>query len=312
MFRYILNRVVMAVATLFVVSTLTFVLMKLLPGDPFYDPKLKPDVKEALMERYGFDKPILTQYVIYMKGLLQGDLGTSIKHPGRKVTDTIIRAFPKSFALGWRAMFFAVLIGLIFGIYAALKHGKWQDYLVIFIAILGVSIPSIVLGPILAYQFGVNLGWLPVVVTKDMSSYILPAIALGVGTLAFVSRMMRTTSLEVLHQDYIQTAKSKGLGDFKIITRHVVKNAIMPVVTVLGPLFAAIITGSIVIEKIFAVAGLGEYFISTIFEQDYTMLMGITIFYSALIIFSILVVDLAYGFLDPRLRVSSKGKRGKK
>lgn len=309
MFRYIINRILMAFATLMVVSTLTFVLMKLLPGDPFYDPKIRPEVKEALMERYGLDKPIVTQYLIYMKGLLHGDLGTSIKYPGRKVTDTILRAFPKSFSLGWRAMLFAVFFGLIFGVFAALKHGHWQDYLIIFIAILGVSIPSIVLGPLLAYQFGVNLGWLPVVVTKDMNSYILPSIALGVGTLAFVARMMRTTSLEVLNQDYIQTAKSKGLSDFYIIRKHVIKNALMPVITVLGPLFAAIITGSIVIEKIFAVSGLGEYFISTIFEQDYTMLMGITIFYSALIILSILLVDLAYGFLDPRLRVSSKSRK---
>lgn len=312
MFSFVLKRIGLALITLWVIATLTFLLMKVLPGDPFNNPKIKPEVKAALMHKYGLDRSIPEQYVIYMGNLAKGDLGTSIKYPGRKVTNIIREHFPKSFALGWRALFFSVTLGILFGVIAALNHNKPLDYMVILIAIIGVSIPSIVMGPLLAYFFGVQLGWLPVIVTKNPMSYLLPSFALGVGTLAFISRMMRTTTLEVLHNDYIQTAKSKGLSNFRIVRKHVIKNAIMPVVTVLGPLTAAIITGSIVIEKVFAVAGLGEYFISTILEHDYTMIMGITIFYAVLTIASILIVDIAYGFIDPRLRVNKSIKRGNK
>jgi len=281
--------------------------MKALPGDPFHNPKMSPAVKEALTHKYGLDKPVIEQYGIYMRNLLKGDLGTSIKYPGRSVNQIIAEGFPKSFAIGWRAMVFAVVFGLIFGIIAALNHEKILDYFVIFIAIIGVSVPSIVMGPFLAYTFGVNLGWLPVTVDNSQISLLLPSLTLGLGTLAFISRLMRTTTLEVLGQDYIQTAKAKGLNKTQIVWKHVIRNAIMPVVTVLGPLFAGIITGSIVIEQVFAVAGLGGSFVSSILEQDYSMIMGITIFYAVLIILSVLVVDIAYGFIDPRLRISGKG-----
>jgi oligopeptide transport system permease protein len=252
--------------------------MKALPGDPFHNPKMSPAVKEALTHKYGLDKPVIEQYGIYMRNLLKGDLGTSIKYPGRSVNQIIAEGFPKSFAIGWRAMVFAVVFGLIFGIIAALNHEKILDYFVIFIAIIGVSVPSIVMGPFLAYTFGVNLGWLPVTVDNSQISLLLPSLTLGLGTLAFISRLMRTTTLEVLGQDYIQTAKAKGLNKTQIVWKHVIRNAIMPVVTVLGPLFAGIITGSIVIEQVFAVAGLGGSFVSSILEQDYSMIMGITIF----------------------------------
>jgi oligopeptide transport system permease protein len=281
--------------------------MKALPGDPFHNPKMSPAVKEALTHKYGLDKPIIEQYGIYMSNLIKGDLGTSIKYPGRSVNQIIAEGFPKSFAIGWRAMVFAVVIGLMFGIIAALNHEKILDYFVIFIAIIGVSVPSIVMGPFLAYTFGVNLGWLPVTVDNTQISLLLPSLTLGLGTLAFISRLMRTTTLEVLGQDYIQTAKAKGLNKTQIVWKHVIRNAIMPVVTVLGPLFAGIITGSIVIEQVFAVAGLGGAFVSSILEQDYSMIMGITIFYAVLIILAVLVVDIAYGFIDPRLRISGKG-----
>ena len=281
--------------------------MKALPGDPFHNEKLKPEIRQALLQKYGLDQPVLKQYGIYLNNIVHGDLGTSYKFEGRSVTKIIKESFPKSFALGWRAMLFATVVGLFLGIIAALKHQRFLDYVVIFIAIVGVSVPSIVMGPLLAYYFGVELGWVPVTVTKDAVSLILPSFTLGLGTLAFVSRMMRSTSLEVLSQDYIQTAKSKGLSTFAIVIKHVVRNSIMPVVTVLGPLFASIITGSIVIESVFAVAGLGNYFISSIFDQDYSMIMGITLFYAILIITSVLIVDVAYGFIDPRLKFSKEG-----
>ncbi len=307
MLKYITKRIFYAILTLFVIATITFFLMKALPGNPFHDPKLKPEVKQALMERYALDRPVTEQYVIYMSGLVRGDLGTSIKYPGRSVTKIIKESFPASFALGWRAMVFATIFGLFFGVVAALNHEKPLDYLVIFIAIIGVSVPSIVMGPLLAYVFGVELQWLPVTVTKESISLILPTFTLGLGTLAFVARMMRTTTLEVNGQDYIQTAKAKGLSGIQIINKHIIRNAIMPVVTVLGPLFASIITGSIVIETVFAVPGLGKYFVNSIMEQDYPMIMGITIFYAMLIVFAMLLVDVAYGLIDPRLRVSNKG-----
>lgn len=307
MFKYILRRIFYAVATLFVIATITFFLMKALPGDPFHDPKLTPEVKQSLREKYALDRPVSEQYFIYMSNLVKGDLGTSIKYPGRSVTKIIKDSFPASFALGWRAMIFATFFGIIFGVIAALNHEKPLDYLIIFIAIIGVSVPSIVMGPLLAYFFGVQLQWLPVTVTEESISMLLPSFTLGVGTLAFVARMMRTTTLEVVGLDYIQTAKAKGLSKLQIINKHILRNAIMPVVTVLGPLFAAIITGSIVVEKVFAVPGLGKYFVNTIIAQDYPMIMGITIFYAVLIVIAMLLVDVAYGLIDPRLRVSGRG-----
>jgi oligopeptide transport system permease protein len=306
--KYILKRILYALITMWVIATITFFLMKAIPGDPFHNPKIPPTVREALYTKYGFNQPTIKQYGMYLRNLAKGDLGISYKYEGRSVTKIIKDSFPKSFAIGWRAMLFSTFFGLIFGIIAALKHQKPLDYLVIFIAILGVSVPNIVLGPLLAYFLGVDLGWLPITV-KDGNelSMILPSFTLGLGTLAFVARMMRSTTLEVLGNDYIQTAKAKGLSMTEIIRKHVIRNAVMPVVTVLGPLFAAIITGSIIIESIFAVAGLGGYFVNTILEQDYSMIMGITLFYAILIISSVLIVDLAYGFIDPRLKISSKG-----
>ncbi|MCM0647561.1 ABC transporter permease [Clostridium swellfunianum] len=307
MLRYILKRLLYAFITVWVIATLTFLLMKALPGDPFNDPKLKPEVKQALMDKYKLNEPVLKQYGIYLNNLIHGDLGTSIKFPGRSVTTIIKTSFPKSFALGWRAMLLASTLGIFFGLVAALNHNKWIDYLVIFIAILGVSVPNIVMGPFLSYNFGVKLGWLPVTVDNTARSFILPVITLSLGTLAFVSRMMRTTTLEINGQDYILTAKSKGITKPQVVWKHTIRNAIMPVVTVLGPLFAGIITGSIVVEKVYAVAGLGEYFVNTILSQDYPMIMGITLFYAVLIIASMLIVDIAYGFIDPRLRGSMEG-----
>jgi len=307
MVKFILKRIAFAIITIICIATITFALMKALPGDPFHNPKLKPEMRQALLQKYGLDQPITTQYFKYMSNLAHGDLGLSYKYLNRPVSQVIKESFPKSFALGWRAMAYSAFFGVLFGIIAALKHQKAPDYIIIFISIVGVSVPSIVMGPLLAYYFGVTLGWLPVTVTDSQLSMILPSFTLGLGTLAFVSRLMRSTTLEVLGQDYVQTAKAKGLSTSKIVWSHVIRNAIMPVVSVLGPAFAGIITGSIVIENVFAVAGLGGYFVTTIADQDYSMTMGITLFYAVLIIVSLLVVDIAYGLIDPRLKISSKG-----
>jgi oligopeptide transport system permease protein len=307
MVKYILKRIFFAIITMICIATITFALMKALPGDPFHNPKLKPELRQALLQKYGLDLPVPQQYLKYMSNLAHGDLGLSYKYVNRPVSQVIKDSFPKSFALGWRAMAYSSIFGILFGVIAALKHQKAPDYIIIFVSIVGVSVPSIVMGPLLDYYFGVNLGWLPVTVTDSQLSMILPSFTLGLGTLAFVARLMRSTTLEVLGQDYIQTAKSKGLSTSKIIWSHVIRNAIMPVISILGPSFAAIITGSIVIENVFAVAGLGGYFVSTITDQDYSMTMGITLFYAILIILSLLLVDIAYGLIDPRLKVSNKG-----
>ncbi len=307
MVKYILKRIAYSMVTLFCIATITFALMKALPGDPFHNEKMKPELRQALNRKYGLDLPVPQQYLRYMNNLAHGDLGLSYKYVNRPVSQVIKESFPKSFSLGWRAMVYSTVFGILFGVIAALKHQKAPDYIIILISIIGVSVPSIVMGPLLAYYFGVNLGWLPVTVTDTQLSMLLPSFTLGLGVLAFIARLMRSTTLEVLGQDYIQTAKSKGLKTSKIVWKHVIKNAIMPVISVLGPSFAAIITGSIVIENVFAVAGLGGYFVSTITNQDYSMTMGITLFYAVLIILSMLVVDITYGLVDPRLKISSKG-----
>lgn len=307
MVNYILKRIGIAIVTIWFIATITFFLMKALPGGPFQGEKVTPEMRAQLLQKYGLDRPTSQQYILYIKNIAKGDFGTSYKYLGRSVTKTIKDGFPKSFAIGWRAMVFATIFGILFGIIAALNHEKILDFVVVFIAIIGVSVPSLVMGPLLAYAFGVNLGWLPVTVDKTQISLLMPSITLGLGSLAFIARLMRTTTLEVLGQDYIQTAKAKGLVKTQIIWKHVIRNAIMPIVTVLGPLFAAIITGSIVVEQVFAVSGIGGFFVTTILEQDYSMTMGITLFYAILIVFSILLVDIAYGFIDPRLRVSGKG-----
>lgn len=307
MIKYILKRIFYAILTILCIATITFALMKALPGDPFHNEKMKPELRQALLQKYGLDLPVSKQYFKYMNNLLHGDLGLSYKYVNRPVSQVIKNSFPKSFALGWRAMAYASVFGILFGVLAALKHQKLPDYIIILISIIGVSVPSIVMGPLLAYYFGVTLGWLPVTVTSSPLSMILPSFTLGLGTLALVSRLMRSTTLEVLGQDYIQTAKSKGISTPAIVVKHVIRNSIMPVISVLGPAFAGIITGSIVIENVFAVAGLGGYFVSTIIDQDYSMTMGITLFYAVLIITAILVVDIAYGLVDPRLKISGKG-----
>lgn len=307
--RYILKRVVYAVLTLFVLITLVFFMMRMLPGDPFLGEKAISATALANMNaKYGLDKPVFVQYLMYMGNCLRGDLGVSITY-NRDVMGIISESFLVSADLGVRAIIFAVIIGVLLGAVAAVKRGSAWDSFSMFIAMIGVSVPSFILGALLQYflglqlrkAFGVNI--FPIQGWGTFKHTVLPAFALGLSSLATVSRLMRTSMLDVLSSDYIKTAKSKGLSQGKILWRHAMRNAIMPVVTVMGPTVASVLTGTFVIESIFNIPGLGKYFVTSIKDLDYTMIGGTVVFYGGLLIVCTLVVDLLYGFIDPRVKL---------
>ncbi|MNI48741.1 Oligopeptide transport system permease protein OppB [compost metagenome] len=310
MFKYIARRLVYTLITLWLIVTLTFVLMKNLPGDPLGEgsERIPKATKEMLLKQYGLDKPLWEQYLTYMNNIIHGDLGYSFQFPAHSVTDIIKQAFPASIELGLISLAFAVIFGLILGIVAALNHNKAGDYTAMLIAIAGISIPSFVLGPLLSYYVGVKLEWLPAGLWDSPLHRILPALTLSFGTIAILARLMRTSMLDVLNQDYIKTAKAKGLSKASVTMRHTIRNAILPVVTILGPIFVGVITGTLIVEKIFSVPGLGKHFVSAVTSNDYTMISGLTIFYSTILIAVIFLTDILYGFIDPRIRLGKGGK----
>lgn len=310
--RYILKRIVYSFITILVLTSVTFLLMQLLPGDPFTGGKDIPDtVMEALKAKYGLDKPVLQQLFMYIGNALQGDFGISIPD-GRAVTDIIKDAFPVSFDLGVRALLFAFIMGILLGIVAAVKRGTAWDSGAMFLALVGVSVPSFIMGALLQYFLALKLGQatgvqvFSIVGWTDWHSKILPAFALAFGSMATVSRLMRTSMLDVLSQDYIKTAKAKGLSQRQIIWRHAVRNAIMPVITVMGPLVAAVLTGAFVVENIFAIPGLGRYFVTSVQTNNYTLIAGTTVFYGTFLILANLVVDIIYGLIDPRIKLTGR------
>ncbi|TCZ75546.1 ABC transporter permease [Paenibacillus albiflavus] len=309
MLKFTLRRLGYTLITLWLIVTLTFVLMKLLPGDPFGpgSEKLPEATRIMLTKQYGLDKPIWEQYLQYIGNVAQGDLGYSFQFPAREVTEIIKQGFSVSAELGSISMAIALVVGLSLGIIAALRHNKWQDYSASFIAVLGISVPSFVLGPLFSYYIGVKLGWLPAGLWESPASRVLPAIALSFGTIAILTRMMRTSMLDVINQDYIKTAKSKGLGRMKVVINHMLRNALMPVLTIFGPAFVNVITGTLVVEQVFAVPGLGRHFVQSVYSNDYTLISGLTIFYSALLVGVILITDVLYGFIDPRIRLGKGG-----
>ena len=303
MTKYIIKRVIMMICTLLLISLLTFILMHSVPGGPFTsDRELPGAVEAALNEKYNLNAPLATQYVDYMVDLLHGDLGPSFKYAGRSVNDFITSGFPVSARLGLVTICFVLLASIPLGIVAALKNGRWQDMGIMAIATLGVTIPSFVIATGLMYIFSYKLGWTPTIGLDSWKSYILPVIALGGYSLAFMTRLMRSSLLEVMGQDYIRTARAKGLSEFKVVTRHALRNALIPVITILGPTIANLLTGSFVIEKIFALPGLGIHFVNSITNRDYTAIMGVTIFYAAFLIAMIFIVDIFYCLIDPRIK----------
>ena len=302
---YVVRRIVSMIITLFFVITLTFVMMHSIPGNPFTgEKKLPPAIEKALMEKYNLDKPLSQQYVDYVSGVAKGDFGPSMKYNGRTVNDLIGDGFPVSAELGGLAILLIVILGIPLGVVAALKQGTWVDRTMIFFAIVGVTIPSFVLATLLIYVFGTKLKWLPTSRWVSWKSRIMPTIALGVSSIAYVARLTRSSMLEVINQDYIRTARAKGLAETVVVFKHALKNALIPVVTYLGPLTAAILTGSFIIEKIFAVPGMGRMFVESISNRDYTVIMGVTIFCSLILVLFIFIVDLIYGLIDPRIKIN--------
>lgn len=303
MLRYVIKRIIAIFVTLFLVATITFIMMKAVPGSPFTGEKgISPQVLAQLNKKYKLDQPLMTQYLEYMKGLVTFNLGPSLKKDGVTVNSMIENSFPVSAKLGIITILFIVCLGIPLGILSALKRSKLPDYIITIFATLGISVPTFVLGALILYIFGAILGWIPTYGLTSWKSYIGPAISLGGFSLAFVMRLTRSSMLEIMGQDYIRTARAKGLSNAKIIGKHALKNALIPVVTYMGPMIAGILSGSFVTEKIFAIPGMGKFFVEAITNRDYTVIMGTTIFFAAFAASMILVVDIVYYFLDPRIR----------
>ncbi|WLD95359.1 ABC transporter permease [Alkalihalobacillus sp. AL-G] len=309
MFIFIIKRLLFMLLSLLIIITATFGLMRAAPGGPFTGEKeLPPAIKENLNAFYGLDQPWYMQYFDYLVSIAQWDFGPSFTYKGQTVNDFINDGFPVSFLLGMEAIFIAVAIGILLGTVAALRHNRWQDYGAMVIAVLGISVPSFIMASILQYYLAMKLNLFPVARWDTFMHSVLPALALASTPLAFIARLTRSSMLEVLSNDYIKTAKSKGLSGQVIVWRHTIRNALMPVVSYMGPLVSAILTGSFVIEKIFGIPGLGMHFVTSITNRDYTVIMGVTVFFSILLLVSILLVDIAYGLIDPRIEIA--GKKG--
>lgn len=288
---------------LWAIITITFLIMHAIPGDPFLNPRVPEHIRQAMLNLYGLNKPLWEQYFIYIANLLRGDLGTSLVDLNRTVTSMIATGFPVSATLGLEALLFAVTTGLALGVLASLYHNRTWDYIAMIIALIGISVPNFVVATVLQYVVSVKWGILPVSRWGDFQHSILPAFALGLSTLALMARMMRTSMLDVLNQDYIRTAKSKGLPTSQVIWGHAIRNALLPIVTILGPLVATIVTGTFVIEQIFGIPGLGSYYVASIYNRDYPLILGTTIFYAVILLLMNFLVDITYGLIDPRIRL---------
>ena len=307
MAKYVLNKVLIALATIFVLATATFFMMKLIPGDPFASVTTKIEVQEAQRAYYGLDKPVFQQYLTYMGNLLKGDLGYSMKKTGRTVVDIIQEAFPVSAKLGLMSLFFAEVIGWTFGALCAQYRNRWPDYVLMVFAVLGIAMPSMVIGPLMRYLFGVVLKWLPVTGWGSMKQMIMPALVLGLGTIAGGTRSMRASMLGIMTQDYVITARAKGISPIRVVLKHELKNSMVPLVSNLGVGIAGVMMGSFVVESMFLIPGLGRYFVDSVTNLDYSLIMGLTVFYGAFLVTMNLLVDVLYGFLDPRIREATKG-----
>lgn len=302
MARYLVKRILLALLTLFLVCFITFFAMEAVPGGPFNGEKAKSEaVMAVLNQRYGLDKPVWVQFFNYMKNLLHGDFGVSLT-TGRDIWTTISTSFAVSAKIGIMAVIVALVFGIILGCVAALNRNKWPDHVIIFFVTLFTAMPSFVMASFLLLVFCIQLKWVPVFSTSN-PNYVLPVIALSLPPMAYITRLTKTSMLDVLGQDYIRTAKAKGDRPFKVIFVHALRNALIPVITYVGPMAAGVLTGSLVIEKIFTIGGLGSKFVDSITKRDYTMIMGTTIFLATLMIAVNLLSDIVYTIVDPRIKL---------
>lgn len=309
--KYIVSRLGYMFFTFLLIATFTFFLMQTLPGSPFNDERMTSTQKEIMYEKYGLDEPVAIQYVNYLRNIVQGDFGVSFQFDGRPVTDIIAERIGASALLGAQSLIVGTIIGLLLGIISALKHNTFIDYGSMVLAVIGLSIPNFVFAGLLQYWVGVRLQWLPVAFWEGFEYSILPTISLAAFVVATIARFMRTEMLEVLGQEYINTARSKGIHDSKVVIKHGLRNAMIPIITILGPLTVYLMTGTLVVEKIFSIPGLGEQFVNSIMTNDYPVIMGVTLFFSILFITVIFIVDLLYGIIDPRIRLSGGEKDGR-
>lgn len=302
--KFIFKRVLMAIFTIFVAATITFFLMKLVPGSPFASEKANEITQQALNEKYGLDKPVLEQYKIYLGQLINGDLGISYKLQRNVPVLTIIKqSFPISAKIGAMAIIFALLFGIPLGCLSALKREKWQDSVIRVISTLGIAVPSFVIATASMLLFAIKLKILPTYGLSGPTSYILPVFTLGFYPMCYITRLMRSSMLDALGQDYIRTARAKGMSEFVVTFKHALKNSLIPVITYLGPLVAFTLVGGFVVEKVFNIPGLGRYFIKAIDARDYNLIMGTTVFLAAFIILMNLLCDILYKLVDPRIKL---------
>lgn len=304
MAKYIVKRVAMGIFSVFIVATLTFFIMNLVPGGPFVAEKsISKAAQQALAEKYGLDKPLGVQYLNYMNSLIHGDMGLSLKQRGRTVNQIIFSKLPVSARTAGLAVVVALCVGIPLGCLSAYNRGKWADNLIIVFATCGIAIPSFISSVVLLYTFGMNLKLLSTVGLNEPAAYIMPVTALAIYPTAYITRLMRSSLLDVMGQDYMRTARAKGVSSVKILFKHALRNAILPVITYVGPMLAGLMTGSFVVEKIFSIPGLGRDFVSAITNRDYMMIMGTTILLATLVIVANVVVDILYKIIDPRIKL---------
>ena len=301
--KYTFKRIATSLVMIFLLVTISFFMVKLIPGSPFTSEKMQAGNKAAIYAYYGLDKPVHEQYFVYLKNLLKGDLGVSYKIRSISVNQIIASAFPYSLDLGLRAIAFALVAGVLLGIIAAYQRGKPMDTFTMILAIIGISVPSFIIGFFIQYIFAVKLQWFPVAQYETQMHTVLPTFALGLGMLAVMAKYTRTSMLEVISSDYVKTADSKGLSKPRIIFVHQLRNALMPVITLLGPMVASVITGTFVVENVFAIPGLGRYYVTSVQNLDYTLITGLTIFFAVILVVMNLIVDIVYALIDPRIKL---------
>ncbi|MBI80006.1 MAG: peptide ABC transporter permease [Gammaproteobacteria bacterium] len=309
MLKYTIKRIVQGLITVWFIATATFIAMHSVPGDPLTGERgMSEEIRQNLEQKYGLDKPIIEQYIIYMNNMIKGDFGISFTQQNRSVNDIIKEHFPVSATLGILSIVFAALGGVLWGALTAIYRNRLPDIIVMFLVILGISVPSFVIAA-MSQLILVNINSvagfsvLPVAGWGTISHMLLPSLVLGLGTMAFLTRLMRSSMLEIINADYVRTAYSKGLPPQRIFLKHQLRNAILPVITVLGPAIAGITTGGFVVELVFAIPGLGRFFVQAVQQLDYTVIMGTTVFYGGFLVFMVIVVDLIYGLIDPRVRL---------